>query len=432
MVPTYEVERGPARRREPRQDRRRADGRRARRARARPPRRDERRRPRPRRPDARARQDRRAAARRHRGADALGVDARRQLRRARRRASSRSRCAGPIVTRATRRSTISLHDALEGYDAQTRDGLARYLGGLRRRARRPRARTSTRSSPRRPTTLERLEGAMRAVAPSLGGVHHAASSASTSAVAPVAEEQAGFFRGLDRTFGALASVAGDVEAATAEAPAALAGRDRRASRAQRGLVRETTKLFAAVRPGLRAARGARDDIAGAATGSPAAFAALADVVPAARPTPAAPCAASPPPAPSSPRSPTLQDTMAALAPTAADLRDAQVVCNYGGRAAAQPAERGQRRHRRPATGSRRARSSSTPARTARPARPRRRRTGPRVENRLHTTPAPARRAPPSASPATSATRSASRRSAPPRPASREDRADGDRDERGDR
>jgi virulence factor Mce-like protein len=80
--------------------------------------------------------------------------------------------------------------------------------------------------------------------------------------APVAEEQASLFRGLDTTFGALSEVRDDVQDTISTSPAALdAGIE--GFPVQRPFLRNSERLFAELRPGIRALRGAAPDLADA-------------------------------------------------------------------------------------------------------------------------------------------------------------------------
>jgi len=124
----------------------------------------------------------------------------------------------------------------------------------------------------------------------------------------------------------MASVREDVAASAVEAPPALAA-GTTGFPAQRRLLHEAAGLFAALRPGLRAARGAANDLAGSATGSPRAFAALRRLGPrlSASGTALRRFAGEPIVLPSLT---SLQGTFEALTPTAQSLRGAQAVCNY--------------------------------------------------------------------------------------------------------
>jgi virulence factor Mce-like protein len=80
--------------------------------------------------------------------------------------------------------------------------------------------------------------------------------------APVAEEQASLFRGLDATFGALADVRGELQETISTGPPALdAGI--RGFPVQRPFLRNSEQLMAELRPGVRALRGAAPDLADA-------------------------------------------------------------------------------------------------------------------------------------------------------------------------
>jgi hypothetical protein len=78
--------------------------------------------------------------------------------------------------------------------------------------------------------------------------------------APVAEEQASLFRGLDVTFGALSDVSDELQETITTGPPALdAGI--RGFPVQRPFLRNSELLFAELRPGIRALRGAAPDLA---------------------------------------------------------------------------------------------------------------------------------------------------------------------------
>ena len=90
------------------------------------------------------------------------------------------------------------------------------------------------------------------------------------AVAPAAESQAQLFVGLDRTFGALRTVARPyLQEAISEGPATLDAGIRELP-AQRPFLRNTEGLFRELRPGVRALRAGAPDLAGALeAGTPA-------------------------------------------------------------------------------------------------------------------------------------------------------------------
>ena len=174
---------------------------------------------------------------------------------------------------------ISLSDSLEAYDERTRGALGRYLGGAGDSVatRGPEINDVIALAPQ---TFRHLEGAARTLASphsDLGGFIRGFARFN-EALSPVAHEQAGFFRGLDLTFGSLAAARSDVAAATAEAPAMFEAGIRGLPR-QRTLVRETKRLFAAMRPGIHALRGAADHIEAASVRSPAAFRSLTSFAP---------------------------------------------------------------------------------------------------------------------------------------------------------
>jgi ABC-type transporter Mla subunit MlaD len=235
----------------------------------------------------------------------------------------------PTIVASGEPEPISFSESLEAYDARTRAAMTRYLAGAGDTLV-GRGDDLNQVIALAPDTMKHLEGAARVLADpdsDLDGFVDGFARLNEG-VAPVAEEQAGLFRGLDRTLGALAPVRDDVAAATEAAPP-LFGAGIRGFAAQRRLTRETAGVFAALRPGLHALRGAADDVEAASTGSPAAFRSLTrlsprlaessealgrfalhrDVVPSLR---------------------TLEATFAALGPTADALEAGQTVCNYPG------------------------------------------------------------------------------------------------------
>jgi ABC-type transporter Mla subunit MlaD len=221
--------------------------------------------------------------------------------------------------------TVSLHDALAAYDRRTRGAVGRFLTGYGN-ALVGRGSDINEIVAVAPSTLRHLDGAMRAL-PDAGLASFVSGFARfNEALAPVADEQAGFFRGLDDTLAAMASVRDDVAASAVRAPATLEA-GTAGFPAQRRLLREAAGLFAALRPGLLAARGAATDLAGSATGSPRAFAALRRFAPrlSASGTALRRFAGEPIVLPSLT---SLQGTFDALTPTARSLRGAQAVCNY--------------------------------------------------------------------------------------------------------
>jgi ABC-type transporter Mla subunit MlaD len=224
---------------------------------------------------------------------------------------------------------ISLADALEAYDRRTRGAMGRWLGGSGD-ALAGRGRELHGVIAAAPETARRLEGAGRTLAsPSADLAGFVRGFARLGEVmAPAAEQQAGMFRGLDLTLGAMASGRGDVAAAVAESPPLLdAGI--RGFPAQRRLMRETAGLLAALRPGFHAARGAADDIAAASTGAAPAFDSLVPLSPelAAGGRALSRLAREPIVLPSLR---TLAATFRALGPTVGDLAAAQGTCNYLG------------------------------------------------------------------------------------------------------
>ena len=77
--------------------------------------------------------------------------------------------------------------------------------------------------------------------------------------APVGEQQAALFRGLDATFGALADVSGDIQETISTGPPALDAAIEGFPR-QRPFLRNSEQLFADFRPGIRALRRAAPDL----------------------------------------------------------------------------------------------------------------------------------------------------------------------------
>lgn len=224
---------------------------------------------------------------------------------------------------------ISLSDSLEAYDKKTRHAIGRYLGGAGD-ALTGRGSDINGFVALAPQTMKHLEQAARVLAApntDLAGFIQGFTRLS-DALVPVARQQAGFFRGLDRTFTALASVRSDVAESTSAAPPLLqAGAV--GFPAQRRLVRETAALFRALRPGLRAVRGAGADIEATSTRAPSAFAATRRLAPRlsasgtalrrfARDAAVIPALRS------------AVGTFNALAPTLSDLEASQSTCNYWG------------------------------------------------------------------------------------------------------
>jgi ABC-type transporter Mla subunit MlaD len=224
---------------------------------------------------------------------------------------------------------VSLSDSLEAYDARTRAAMSRYLSGAGDTLV-GRGSAINQIVAIAPDTMAHLDGAMRVLAsPSANLPRFIEGFARLNeAVAPVAAEQAGFFRGLDRTLGAMASVRGHVADSTSEAPP-LFEAGIRGFPAQRALAHETTGLFAAMRPGLHAIRGAADDVDAATSASPAAFRGLEDLSPRLANSARALARFSTDPV-VVPSLTTLEGTFGALAPTVSDLERSQTVCNYLG------------------------------------------------------------------------------------------------------
>ena len=233
----------------------------------------------------------------------------------------------PTIDASRAQHTISITDALAAYDERTRRAAARELTGygdvLTGRGADINGLIAI-----APELMANLDVAMRVIAsPSsdLAGFIEGFARLNEE-IAPAAEAQAGFISALDRTFGALAPVREDVAQSSTDAPPMLdAGTT--GFPAQRRMIRETAGLFAALRPGVRAARLAADDIAGAAVGTPPAFTSVRALAPRLSTTGRAVASFATAPG-VVPSLRTLRETFAALAPTASDLRAAQVVCNY--------------------------------------------------------------------------------------------------------
>ena len=106
-----------------------------------------------------------------------------------------------------------------------------------------------------PTLLAQLEPAMENLGDprtDLAGFVRGLGQAAAEA-APVAEEQASLFRGLDTTFTALADVQDEIQETIATGPATLDAAIRGLP-AQRPFLRNSERLFAELRPGIRALR----------------------------------------------------------------------------------------------------------------------------------------------------------------------------------
>jgi phospholipid/cholesterol/gamma-HCH transport system substrate-binding protein len=226
---------------------------------------------------------------------------------------------------------ISFSDSLEAYDKQTRGRFGRWIGGagdtLVGRGSDLNAIVAI-----APQTLRHLDGAGRVLSAG-GSTPDLATFINgflrlSRAVEPVAAQQAAFFRGLDATFGPLAAASDDVAAATAAAPP-LFDAGIRGLPVQSRMVRATTDLFAALRPGIHAVGRASADIEAMATGSPRAFDSVARLSPLLADTGRAMSALAREPV-SVPALSTAVGTFDALRPTLDDLRASQVVCNYPG------------------------------------------------------------------------------------------------------
>ncbi len=235
----------------------------------------------------------------------------------------------PTIHAERAKEPVSLSDSLAAYDKRTRAAFGRYIGGAGDTlvGRGPALNQTIAVAP---DTMAHLEGAMRVLASPRSDLGRFIEGFArlNEALAPVAAEQAGLFRGLDLTLGAMASVREEVAASIVEAPPLLAA-GARGFPAQRRLVRATTGLFAAVRPGLHAVRGRAADIAGASTGSPAAFRALERLSPRLGESGRALSAFGRNPV-VVPSLRTLEASFRALAPTVGDVERSQTVCNYLG------------------------------------------------------------------------------------------------------
>ena len=235
----------------------------------------------------------------------------------------------PVIHAEHAPKPVSLSDSLSAYDKRTRAAFARYLGGAGDSLV-GRGTALNRVIGVAPDTMAHLDGAMRVLASDdsdLAGFIRGFARLNEGLV-PVAAEQAGLFRGLDLTLGAMASVREDVAAATEAAPP-LFESGIRGFPAQRGLVRETSRLFAALRPGLHAVRGASSDLAAATTGSPRAFRALTRLSPALARSGRTLSRFARHPA-VLPALRALEGTFTALSATVSDLERGQTVCNYPG------------------------------------------------------------------------------------------------------
>lgn len=235
----------------------------------------------------------------------------------------------PTIVAKRPTEDISFADSLEAYDKRTRGALGRYLGGAGDSLV-GRGSDVNEVIAVAPRMFEHLDGAMRTLASSRSGLGRFIQGFArfNEALAPVAQHQAGLFRGLDITFGSMAAVRGDVAAATAEAPP-LFDAGIRGMPAQRRMLHATAGLFAALRPGLHALRGEADDIAALSTRSPAAFRSLRSLSPRLADSGRALSrfARDPVVVPALRR---LIDTFGALRPTVHSLSASQTVCNYPG------------------------------------------------------------------------------------------------------
>ncbi len=117
-----------------------------------------------------------------------------------------------------------------------------------------------------PLLLTRLEPVMRGLSRQETGLRGFVRGlgAAAAEVAPVGEQQAQLFVGLDRTFGAFADVAPQLQESIETAPPLLDTGIRELP-AQRPFLRNTQALFRELRPGVRALRGAAPELAGAFT-----------------------------------------------------------------------------------------------------------------------------------------------------------------------
>jgi virulence factor Mce-like protein len=165
---------------------------------------------------------------------------------------------------------VEFDEALSTFDEPTRRAQGEVLTGL--------GDALAARGPALNVAVERLPGLLgdlRPVARVLGddrtqlGPAIRALAGAAAAVAPVAERQASLFRGMDRTFSALAGVAGPWRDTLDEAPPTFAAGIRDLP-AQRPFLRNASALFAELRPGLAALRGAAPTLASALeTGTPA-------------------------------------------------------------------------------------------------------------------------------------------------------------------
>jgi phospholipid/cholesterol/gamma-HCH transport system substrate-binding protein len=224
---------------------------------------------------------------------------------------------------------ISFSDSLEAFDKQTRGRFGRWLGGAgdTLAGRGPDVNAIVAVAPH---AMRHLDGAGRVLAADstdLGGFIDGFLRFSR-ALEPVAAQQAQFVRGLDATFGPLASASQDVAAATAAAPP-LFDAGIRGLPAQSRMVRATSDLFATLRPGLHALSGASADVEAMAEGSPRAFDSVARLSPFLADTGRALSSLGREPV-TVPALSTALGTFEALRPTLDDLAASQVVCNYPG------------------------------------------------------------------------------------------------------
>jgi phospholipid/cholesterol/gamma-HCH transport system substrate-binding protein len=176
-----------------------------------------------------------------------------------------------IPLRAATPQPVELDEFLNMFDARTRRAAQRNLQGFGTALAGRGGDVNDAIGAFRPMLL-RLAPAMRVLAAPRTHLARLARElgVAAAAVAPVAEEQAGLFTGLDRTMGALRAVARPyLQDSITEGRPALDAAIRELPR-QRPFLRRTSALFRELRPGARALRGAAPSLAGALTaGTPA-------------------------------------------------------------------------------------------------------------------------------------------------------------------
>jgi virulence factor Mce-like protein len=169
-----------------------------------------------------------------------------------------------VPVSASRPPEVEFDELIDTFDEPTRQGVEESTLGIGTALAGRGESLNTAIGAFRPLLIDLLPVARYLREPRTGLVRFVRALGRTAAiVAPAAEQQADLFVQLDRTFGALAEVARpSIQDTISEGPATL-DTAIRSFRVQRPFLEDSTRLFADLRPGVRALRLAAPDLSDA-------------------------------------------------------------------------------------------------------------------------------------------------------------------------